>query len=76
MTFNELKEQVAILDKNLQDYNKDLEVRVVTKDPSIGARSTVGITYIGQGIDWDSGYIGIDVDTPIVTKKKQTRKKK
>ena len=55
MKINEIIDRLS----NLEKRWGDLEVRIITNEPSVGWSSSVGIDGIYAGIDWDKGKIFI-----------------
>ena len=64
--------KVNELYKTLDAYIKcgqgDDVVMIKTQDPSAGALSSVGITGMSSGFDWDDGHIFINPSRPLTSK--------
>jgi hypothetical protein len=68
MKLSELKKFIDHYSANSPFDQDDLDVVVVTSDPSIGGRSYVNVTGIHPGFDWESGRLNITVDKAVVRK--------
>jgi hypothetical protein len=68
MKLSELKKLVDYYSQKGYGGDEDLDVVVVTSDPSVGGRSYVNVTGIHPGFDWESGRLNITVDKAVVRK--------
>ena len=61
-----------ILDTTPEYRRKEVEIRVLTSDPSQGPRSTVGVKHLSIGSDWEAGMLIVCPDTPLTKKVKRS----
>lgn len=71
MTLQELK---TLVDKYIDDNNKDHEVVLKNSIPSIGRTATIPIRSLFMGFDWDSGLVFLSTDRPIIEKPSKYKK--
>ena len=65
MKAKDLRDSLNRMADHVRDFD-DLNVTVVTRDPSIGPSSKVAVHAVAPGIDWDKGSLLIWTEEPIV----------
>lgn len=66
----ELKNSVDLAIQNLRNYDnpEDVPVLVNLSEPSIGARASASVRYVGMGFDWEHNQFRITTDKALVCK--------
>ena len=69
MKIKELREDINALCEYGHITGEE-EVRITLSEPSMGARASCGVSFIGQGMDWEHGEIRISPSEEIIRKQK------